>query len=469
MAKADSQHTEIATSNVDVPQLPVSSRNINIPPQTIVLQLPIEITLQVLSYLDYVDVTKCTGVCKAWKDLSRDSALWKVLYLRHFYLDVWTKYLYSNVWEVAGKAQWYQTFLQAQKIHKHWQNKQIKYSTLKLLPKKRAYACAGFDSKGRIYVLGGWDDTNKCNKEMMLQVYDTHTMRYSVPDLTSGTAPNCRAGMTCISLPHVNQLMFFGGQHIAKLPQKIYNDVFILDTEKLVWRKPETRGTSPSHRAWATAELIGNKVYVFGGGGFDSNWKEACLFNDLHVLDLKTMEWSAPETFGTPPCPRAGHTSSVLSGDTIIIHAGGNLGGSQVFGDTFVLNIKTMEWKKLDVCGDVPGPMGSLNSCVVGKAFYSFGGWHGTVDGVDQGSVSTLYTLNTTTLKWNVIKPWGDLELVCRSGSAACFCAGKWYVFGGINNTNRIIADVVVFELETITEAKQRRCRTKDKDKSVRG
>eukprot|EP01121_Diplochlamys_sp_Union-15-3_P021910 TRINITY_DN912_c0_g1_i1.p1 TRINITY_DN912_c0_g1~~TRINITY_DN912_c0_g1_i1.p1 ORF type:complete len:486 (+),score=46.48 TRINITY_DN912_c0_g1_i1:120-1577(+) len=444
-------------------------------PTEINLLLPTEIMLKILSLLNFCELNRCALVCEQWKDLSRDSSLWKKHFQQYFHSAERGLYFCSGIWlrkrfeeiENIGHG-WWDSFVDAFKIKELWQNKTIKYSTLKLLPKKRAYACSGFDTLGRIFVLGGWDDTNKCNKEMMLQVYDMKTMKYHVPEMWKGFAPNCRAGMSCISLPHKNQLIYFGGQFIAKQPQKIYNDVFILDTITMTWTKPVIKGTPPSPRAWATAELVDNKIFIFGGGGFDFLWKEACLYNDVFMLDLNSdvLEWRSILTKGEKPCPRAGHTSSVLNGTDIIIHAGGNLGGSQVFGDTFLLNTRTSTWKKLVVTGDVPGPMGSLNSCVVGTTFYSFGGWHGTIDGIDQGSVNTLYALDTVTSKWSVISPSGDLELVCRSGSAACFCAGKWFVFGGINNTNRIIADVVVFEPQRLESDSKK---TKTRARSERG
>ena len=41
-------------------------------------------------------------------------------------------------------------------------------------------------------------------------------------------------------------------------------------------------------------------LVVFGGGSV------AHCYNDVVVLDAKTNEWSAPQTSGTPPTPRAG-------------------------------------------------------------------------------------------------------------------------------------------------------------------
>ena len=49
-------------------------------------------------------------------------------------------------------------------------------------------------------------------------------------------------------------------------------------------------------------------LVIFGGGSV------AHCYNDVVVLDTKTNEWSAPQTAGTPPTPRAGEAHNRLQG-----------------------------------------------------------------------------------------------------------------------------------------------------------
>ena len=51
----------------------------------------------------------------------------------------------------------------------------------------------------------------------------------------------------------------------------------------------------------------GRFLVVFGGGSV------AHCYNDVVVLDTKTHEWSAPQTAGTPPTPRAGAPLALLT------------------------------------------------------------------------------------------------------------------------------------------------------------
>ena len=44
-----------------------------------------------------------------------------------------------------------------------------------------------------------------------------------------------------------------------------------------------------------------NRFLIIFGGGSVAN-----CYNDVVMLDTKTLEWSAPQITGTPPTPRAG-------------------------------------------------------------------------------------------------------------------------------------------------------------------
>ena len=48
------------------------------------------------------------------------------------------------------------------------------------------------------------------------------------------------------------------------------------------------------------ATLQNRFLVVFGGGSV------ANCYNDVVMLDTKTLEWSSPQTTGAPPTPRAG-------------------------------------------------------------------------------------------------------------------------------------------------------------------
>jgi len=129
-----------------------------------------------------------------------------------------------------------------------------------------------------------------------------------------------------------------------------------------------------------------------------------------------------------------------------------------VYGDTFILNTKTLSWIKLTTNGDIPKPMGSMVSCTLGNLFLTACGWYGRIDGIDRGCFTDIYCLDTETMTWqkkrnvynyltNIYKGFVPTH---RCGSASCFLGGKWYIFGGINTDvgHEILQDVTILEPE---------------------
>ena len=55
-----------------------------------------------------------------------------------------------------------------------------------------------------------------------------------------------------------------------------------------------------------TADTYKDNIYVFrGGDGRD-------YLNDLHELNTQIMMWTRVEAEGSPPPPRANHSSSII-------------------------------------------------------------------------------------------------------------------------------------------------------------
>jgi hypothetical protein len=110
--------------------------------------------------------------------------------------------------------------------------------------------------------------------------YDTEALRYcSWNEMTfMGAIPGSR--MYHSSTLYENSLYVFGGcdeKHSSK------NSLFVLDTATRQWTRPVLRGPSPAHRHGHTATIVEDRLYVFGGMNRHGH------FNDVHVLDLKTL------------------------------------------------------------------------------------------------------------------------------------------------------------------------------------
>lgn len=99
----------------------------------------------------------------------------------------------------------------------------------------------------------------------------------------------------------------------------------------LMWIESNKSIEKPAPRAAHTAVAVGNLMYVFGGN--DGNR----LFNDLHVFNIDTWQWSSPMTSGDTPPPRAGHTATVVADDFMLVFGGGTVDGPS--NDLYKLNL----------------------------------------------------------------------------------------------------------------------------------
>ncbi|CAL1568706.1 unnamed protein product [Knipowitschia caucasica] len=117
---------------------------------------------------------------------------------------------------------------------------------------------------------------------------------WSIPETTGG-GPSARESHTAVIYTgqSSSKLYVFGGMQGSRL-----NDLWQLDLDTMVWSSPETRGCKPFPRSLHTANVIGNKMYVFGG------WRpipetardkvigtEWICSNSLSILNLDTMSW----------------------------------------------------------------------------------------------------------------------------------------------------------------------------------
>ncbi|OIW17494.1 hypothetical protein TanjilG_22606 [Lupinus angustifolius] len=163
----------------------------------------------------------------------------------------------------------------------------------------------------------------------------------------------------------------FGGQDAKRT---LLNDLHILDLETLTWDEIDAVGVHPSPRSDHTAAVhVERYLLIFGGGS------HATCYNDLHVLDLQTMEWSRPIQQGEIPSPRAGHAGVTVGENWFIVGGGDNKSGVS---ETVVLNMSTLAWSVVtSVQGRIPVASEGLSLVVSSfngeDVLVSFGGYNG--------------------------------------------------------------------------------------------
>jgi len=150
------------------------------------------------------------------------------------------------------------------------------------LPPLRAHTT---NAVGRhLYIFGGGDGPTYSND---VWLFDTGKLlschadysvshRFSRPSITQPLPPPRRAHTT---IAFKNFLVVFGGGN----GQAALNDVWALDVSdhnQLVWQEWPTTGDVPQRKGYHTANLVGDKMVVFGGSDGHAS------FADVHVLNL---------------------------------------------------------------------------------------------------------------------------------------------------------------------------------------
>ena len=133
---------------------------------------------------------------------------------------------------------------------------------------------------------------------------------------TSGDPPCPRLGHS-FTLVGDKVYLFAGLANESDDPKnnipKYLNDLYVLTIKQnnYSWEVPITYGENPppreSHTAVAYYDKSLNKHYLVIYGGMSG-----CRLGDLWILDTETLMWSKPKTHGPVPLPRSLHSSTLI-------------------------------------------------------------------------------------------------------------------------------------------------------------
>ncbi|KAJ0567835.1 putative acyl-CoA-binding protein, ACBP [Helianthus annuus] len=186
---------------------------------------------------------------------------------------------------------------------------------------------------------------------------------------------------------HGKEISLYQLQGIQRMLLKLS---MAFDLQTYSWSNMKTYGKPPVSRGGQSVTLVGNTLVIFGGQ--DGN---RTLLNDLHILDFETMTWDEIDTIGVSPSPRADHAAAVHAERYLLIFGGGT--HSTCFNDLHVLDLKTMEWSKPSQQGEIPSPRAGHAGVTIGESWFIVGG------GDNKSGVSETVVLNMSTLSWSVV------------------------------------------------------------------
>ncbi|XP_055761569.1 host cell factor 2-like isoform X1 [Salvelinus fontinalis] len=225
-------------------------------------------------------------------------------------------------------------------------------------------AAHGFACEGtRILVFGGMVEFGKYNNSLYeLQASRWLWKKLKPRPPKNGMPPPCpRLGHSFTLIG--NKCYLFGGlandseDPNGNVPRYL-DDFYELELQSVSgvkgWNIPDTKGVGPwareSHTSVAYTGTGSPKLYIFGG-------MRGSRLDDLWQLDLESMTWSIPDTKGPPPLPRSLHSANVIENKMYVF--GGwvpvpetdtpnALGAEWICTNSLsVLNLDTMTWQSL--------------------------------------------------------------------------------------------------------------------------
>lgn len=210
-------------------------------------------------------------------------------------------------------------------------------------------------------------------------------------------------------------------------------------TIPLAWTQPKVSyapgcpsETVPGPRAAHSCNIIGSKIYVFGG------WNGKAGLQNLCVLDVETLEWSQPATSGTPPSARNNHATFVYDG-RLYVHGGHD--GQKWLGDLHTYDPATGAWAQCEVSGAVPSPRACHTITIARSKAWLVGGFDGLT------CYNDLVLLDLDTMTWIQPKSVGGTPPVARNAQTVCAVGNRLFLFGG-HSGNKHLRDLHVLDTE---------------------
>ncbi|GLD92569.1 hypothetical protein PINS_up001128 [Pythium insidiosum] len=188
------------------------------------------------------------------------------------------------------------------------------------------------------------------------------------------------------------ELLVFGGYD----GRRNHNELYLFNIEDLTWTPltaPRVHGTPPAGRNGHTATLADRRVFIIGGWLGSGPLAAA----DMHVLDLTTMTWAQPPVLGTPPGPCNMHTADFIPHlRSILVFRGGD--GREYLNDLHALDVDTLQWRRAFATGQLPVPRANHSSAVINDdQIVIFGGWDG------HKRLNDIHVLDTRAMVWSTV------------------------------------------------------------------
>jgi hypothetical protein len=280
------------------------------------------------------------------------------------------------------------------------------------LPVERFEAYAA-QAGGRIYFIGGitgtFGDQLSARESDRVDVYDPATQIWTPGAPLPAAAPRHHLAATVFD----DKIYVLGGFTgiLGGVPGEVFTPsqgTYVL--EAAGWRR---LADQPIARGSATAQAIGDKIYVAGGGRAEPDALDA-----LYVYDPATDQWTA-----RAPMPIAReHVASCALGPYLLVVGGWFSSVRQVLPAAQIYDPDKDSW---GVLPDMPTARGGLGATMLGDTCYVVGGeeWHGP----DPGTFNVVEGFSASKMAWQTFSPMAT----ARHGLGVAALDGHIYAVGG--------------------------------------
>ncbi|EME38729.1 hypothetical protein DOTSEDRAFT_140006 [Dothistroma septosporum NZE10] len=272
-----------------------------------------------------------------------------------------------------------------------WSQRRLNFTVSHTNPFPRYGAAVNATSSkdGSIYLMGGLINGSTVKGDLWMVEAGSPSMT-CFPVATTSEGPGPRVGHA--SLLVGNAFIVFGGDTKMDEGDMLDDTLYLLNTSTKQWSRALPAGPRPPGRYGHTLNILGSKIYIFGGQ------VEGYFFNDLVAFDLNALQQATNKweiliqntidggpPHGQIPPARTNHTM-ITWADKLYLFGGTD--GVQWFNDVWSYSPHSNSWTQLECIGYIPAAREGHAASLVGDVMYIFGGR--TEEGTDLGDLAAF-------------------------------------------------------------------------------
>ncbi|OAQ98277.1 hypothetical protein LLEC1_07343 [Akanthomyces lecanii] len=307
-----------------------------------------------------------------------------------------------------------------------WSQRRINYgaSNNSPFPRYGAAVNSASSKEGDIYMMGGLINSSTVKGDLWMIEAGGSMSCYPLPTTAEGPGP--RVGHS--SLLVGNAFIVYGGDTKIEDADVLDETLYLLNTSTRHWSRALPAGPRPSGRYGHSLNILGSKIYIFGGQ------VEGYFMNDLAAFDLNQLQmannrWEILlQSDASPSIPAARTNHTVINyNDKMYLFGGTN--GFEWFNDVWCYDPKVNKWSQLDCIGYIPSRREGHAAALVDDVMYIFGGR--TEEGSDLGDLAAF---RISLRRWYTFQNMGPSPSP-RSGHSMTTVGKSIVVLGGEPST----------------------------------